>query len=324
MLTALRLRFLLVVAVLAAAVMMPLATAHADGGGGVVCPPNVPNCTISVGGGGGPGGGGGGGDGGGGGSGSATCTMHPVIGSPATKTVPCYRADLGWFNPSDECYWQLLKPQPKAGDPELIGSNTPSGWKPGDGAIYNVTCTANGAQVTGGITWSQNPPPGYGGGPDPAALAQQAVKQMGLRGANIGIAPKQGSTGLVGLPVWLWDKRSTTTWGPVSASVNAAGITVTATAHVTQIDWSLGDGSSLTCTSAGTPYKASYGKSSSPDCGHTYQQTSAGHAHGVFAIQAVSTWSVAWRATTGQTGTITTTRQSAGQVAIGQLQVLNQ
>ncbi len=325
MLTTIRDRGLVVLMLLAFVVLAPLASARADGGGGVTCPPNVPNCTISVGGGGSSGGGGGSSSGGGGSSGgSSTCVMHPVVGSSQTQTVPCYRSDIGWFNPNDECYWQELNPQPKPGDPLLVGSNTPANWQPGDGAIYNVTCTANGAQLAGGITWSKNPPPGYGGGPDPAVLAQQAVKQMGLRGADIGIAPKPGSTGLVGLPVWLWDKKSPTTWGPVSASASAAGITVTATAKVTQIVWSLGDGSSVTCTTAGTPYNPSYGNSPSPDCGHIYQQTSAGQSGGVFPIQAVSTWSVSWRATTGQTGTITTTRTSNSQVSIGQLQVLNQ
>ncbi|MBV9022528.1 MAG: hypothetical protein JO362_01695 [Streptomycetaceae bacterium] len=325
MLTTTQLRGFVFFLFLAAAMLVPFTPAHADGGSGVTCPPNVPNCTISVGGGGSSGDGGGGSTGGGASSGnSSTCTMHPVVSSSETKTVPCYRSDLGWFNPSDECYWQLLNPQPKPGDPLLIGSNTPSNWQPGNGAIYNVTCTANGAQLAGGTRWSKNPPPGYGGGPDPAVLAQQVVKQMGLRGADVGIAPKPGSTGLVGLPVWLWDRTSPTTWGPVSASASAAGITVTATAKVTQIVWSMGDGSSVTCSTAGTPYQASYGNRPSPDCGHIYQQTSAGQSGGVFPLQAVSTWSVAWTATTGQTGTITTIRTSNSQVAIGQLQVLNQ
>jgi hypothetical protein len=250
--------------------------------------------------------------------------MHLVVGQPQTKAIPCYRADVGWWDSQDECYWQALNPQPKPDDPLLGGSNTPPDWKPGDGVIYNVSCPARGAELMGGITWSANPPPGYGGAPDPAALAQRAVKMMALRGADIGIAPKPGTTGLVGLPVWLWDKPSATTWGPVSRSVSAGGVTVNATAHVTQIVWSLGDGSSVTCTSVGTPYTASYGNKPSPDCGHVYQRTSAGQADGTYPIQAVSTWSVKWTATTGQTGTITTTRHSNSQVTIGRLQVLNQ
>jgi hypothetical protein len=318
--------FLALLALLAALALVPLVAAHADSGG-VTCPPNAPDCTISAGGGGSSGGGDGGssGEGGSGGSsGDRTCVMHIVIGQPATKEIPCYRDDVGWWDAEDGCYWKALDPQPKADDPFLTGSNAPPDWKPGNGVIYNVICPGIGNELMGGYTWSKNPPPGYGGGPDPAVLAQRAVALMGLRGADIGIAPKPGSTGLVGLPVWLWDKPSATTWGPISKSVSAGGVTVTAKAHVTQIVWSLGDGSSVTCTSAGTPYAASYGKRPSPDCGHVYQKTSAGQSDGTYPIQAVSTWSVAWTATTGQAGTITTTRTSNGQVAIGQLQVLNQ
>jgi hypothetical protein len=177
------------------------------------------------------------------------------------------------------------------------------------------------ANLDGGVTWSQNAPPGYGGSANPQQMAQQAVKQMGLEGANIGIAPKAGSMGLVGLPVWLWDNKSVSNWGPKTASVSAAGITVTANANVTQIVWNMGDGTSVTCTDAGTPYNSSYGNSSSPTCGHTYQQTSS--SGGTFTITATSVWRVAWTATSGQSGTIMTARTSTTTVAIGQLQILN-
>jgi hypothetical protein len=218
----------------------------------------------------------------------------------------------------------LITPQP--GPNELlwkIANGIPANWQPGpnQGELYNVTCFGAAANLAGGVTWSQNPPPGYGGGANPQQMAEQAVKQLALQGANIGIAPKKGSMGLVGLPVWLWDIKSASTWGPKSTSVSAAGITVTATAYVTQIAWDMGDGTSVTCVNAGTPYNPSYGNSSSPDCGHTYQQTSS--SGGTFTITATSTWRVDWQATSGQSGTIMTARTSTTTVVIGQLQVLN-
>ncbi len=216
-----------------------------------------------------------------------------------------------------------MKPQPDPNDQLWkIATRVPANWQPGpdQGALYNVTCLGAAANLSGGVTWSRNPPPGQGGGANPEQMAQQAVKQLALQGANIGIAPKAGSMGLVGLPVWLWNNKSDSTWGPKSTSVSAAGITVTATAHVTQIVWSTGDGASVTCANAGTPYNPSYGNASSPTCGHTYQKTSSG---GSYPITATSTWQVEWRATSGQAGTIMTARTSTTTVVIGQLQVLN-
>ncbi|WP_180290876.1 hypothetical protein [Streptomyces sp. TLI_171] len=294
-------------------------SARADGGGDVTCPPLIPDCTIVVGGGGGGGGGTGGGSGGGGdsGGGSVACLLGDT-------EVPCYRQGLGWFNPSDDCYWNLINPPPGPDDQLWqIAIRRPKDWKPGpdQGDLYDVTCTGPDAVLAGGVTWSLDRPPGYGGGPNLQAMAEQAVKKLGLQGADIGIAPKAGAMGLVGLPVWLWNKPTPSTWGPKSASVSAAGITVTATGHVTQIVWNMGDGTTVTCANAGTPYNASFGNSSSPDCGHTYQRTSA--AGGTYPVTATSTWKVDWTATSGQRGTITTTRQSTTTVAIGQLQVLN-
>jgi hypothetical protein len=224
---------------------------------------------------------------------------------------------MGWFSSADGCYYQQLQPQPPAGDPLW------QGHQPGDGAIYIRACAleAGGNSVT---LWLAAPPPGYGGGPTPGQLAQQALSKMMLSAPAIGIAPKHGSMGLVGLPVWLWDIKSQTTWGPNSASASAGGLTVTATAKVSQIVWDMGDGSSKTCQNAGTPYSASYGNSSSPTCGYTYQQSSAGQPGGSYTVTATSTWTVTWSASNGQTGTLAPlTRTSTTTVAIGQLQVLN-
>ena len=126
----------------------------------------------------------------------------------------------------------------------------------------------------------------------------------------------------VGLPVWLWDNVTPTTWGPNTATAAAAGVTVTATGTATQIVWSMGDGSTVTCTGPGVAYQSSFGDRA-PACGHIYTVTSAAQPGGAYAINATATWVVNWTATTGQQGTITVTRQSATTAVIGELQVLN-
>ena len=61
---------------------------------------------------------------------------------------------------------------------------------------------------------------------------------MNLRPISIGIVPEDrpGSVGLVGMPVWLWaaSPGPAQSWGPITRSASAGGVTVTATAKVQQ------------------------------------------------------------------------------------------
>ncbi|MHB1009870.1 MAG: hypothetical protein ACYC1E_11675, partial [Propionibacteriaceae bacterium] len=111
--------------------------------------------------------------------------------------------------------------------------------------------------------WLASPP----AVPDAQALARTAVAQMGLQAISIGIVPEPlpGRVGIIGLPTWMWvDHPTETTMGPISRTATAGGHSVTATARVTRIVWSMGDGSTVTCTGPGTRYEDRYGKSLSP------------------------------------------------------------
>ncbi|WP_240435009.1 ATP/GTP-binding protein [Streptomyces sp. YIM 130001] len=159
---------------------------------------------------------------------------------------------------------------------------------------------------------------------DPAQLAQQAVDKMLLRGADIGITPKPGGKGVVGMPVYLWTDTGPETYGPNVATASAGGVTVTATAKVSRIDWDMGDGKTVTCTTAGTPYKTAYGKKPSPDCGHRYEQPSSSTASGKFHVTATSTWSIDWQVTgSGEAGELTEVRDNAVDINVAEVQVLN-
>ncbi|WP_448060649.1 hypothetical protein [Cellulomonas hominis] len=230
------------------------------------------------------------------------------------EVIPCSHDVWGWFNGSDDCYYVLADPQPPAGELVWEG-NYP------DGAVYLVTCLDGVSPGTsGGWTWLPTPPPGYGGiTVTPAELAARAVDQMRLAGPAIGTTVAADRTGLVGVPVWLWTDVSPTTWGPNSATASVPGLSVTATAQVSKIVWDMGDGSTVVCPNAGTPWFE--GGIESPTCDHVFEAPSADQPNDAYTVTATSTWDVTWTGG-GTSGSLTVTRTSSTTVRIGELQVL--
>ncbi|WP_406451543.1 hypothetical protein OG782_16210 [Streptomyces sp. NBC_00876] len=298
---------------LASGALLMAGTQAALADGPVDCPPGAQVCDITAEDPGDPGDDGSGG-GTGGGSGGAVNACRKETG----EKIPCYVPGMGYWNHG--CYWLLLEPQPPADD-LLWGDD-----KPSDGDIYRPTSCPDFQYEGAGTfvprdTFFPNGEIGKDAGPTPAEVAETAVAQMTLNGPDIGIAPEPGKTGLVGLPVWMWNKKSDTTTGPQTKSASAGSVTVTATAKVDKVVWNMGDGTSVTCTKPGEPYKAEYGKRQSPDCGHVYRSTSRGKSGNKYKITTTATWSIHWEGG-GETGDLTTTRESDTAIAIGELQVV--
>jgi hypothetical protein len=84
----------------------------------------------------------------------------------------------------------------------------------------------------------------------------------------------------------------------------------------------MGDGTEVVCEAVGTPYKPSYGRKDSPDCGHTYKESSAHEADDAYTVTATSSWVITWSGA-GQTGTIRLDGLNRStQIRIGEAQVL--
>jgi hypothetical protein len=219
--------------------------------------------------------------------------------------------DEGEF--ANACTYKLADPQPPAGSVDW------EGHEPGDGAVYEQSCTRDGGNLNiVRMVWLADPPAEEA--VDPAVLAQRAVDSMTLLGPDIA-SPRATGKYTVGIPMWMWVNQDATTYGPNTASASAGGITVTATAKVSKIVWKMGDGTSVTCNGPGTPYNGSAAMSESPTCGHVYSKTSASAAGGKYAVTAASTWTIDWQGG-GASGQLTETRQSDVQVAIGEVQVV--
>ena len=229
--------------------------------------------------------------------------------------VPCSDPTFGWWSNSLQCYVMQSRPQPPA------NSSLWEGHYP-DGAIYDCVDPVPGPYSGGGTFWLGGPPPGAP--PTPAEAANDVLRRMTLHAAQIGIVPddKPGSIGAVGAPVYMWTTPGPTTFGPQSLTGSAAGITITATAHVERIVWNMGDGHSVTCRTPGTVYQDRYGFNMSPDCGYRYTRTSAGQPGSAYTVTATSYWVVDWTGPAGSFGQIPLVLSANTRIQIGELQAL--
>lgn len=231
--------------------------------------------------------------------------------------VPCTDQEYGTWSNDRACYVGITDPQPPQGDPAWEGNT--------DGSVYHCHFPPELSRGTGfGFTyyfWSLVPPDAPTLTPEQAA--EIVVAGMDLRAIDIGIVPEPGaaSVGLVGLPVWMWTEQTPNTWGPISRTANAGGITITATANVQRVVWNMGDGTTVTCSTPGTSYQDHYGDQRSPDCGHKYTETSVGQPGDAYPVTATNYWIVDWNGG-GDSGQIPLELTAQIRIQVGELQVL--
>jgi hypothetical protein len=250
--------------------------------------------------------------------GDATTTQRGK--KPAKQTKPecqfggaaqACTSDLGNWSNSQQCYMQNLTPQPAYSDPAWKGHTDGRIW-----ACVREQGYDEGKHLVTKWVWLPGAPDTVV--VDPVTLAYQAIAEMKLAAPLVRTAPGVGEVGLVNMPVWLWVGKTDNTWGPIERSASVPGLSVTATAHVTAVDWSLGDGNTVRCAGAGTPYDKAIGVKDSPDCGHRYKKTSSQFPKCQYPVTATAQWTITWQSTMGDTGEINLTQQAATQLRIGE------
>jgi hypothetical protein len=233
------------------------------------------------------------------------------------KSVPCTDPDFGTWSNALQCYLQAADPQPDPASP-LWGGRFP------EGAVYDCVATGAGPFTEVARIWLPQAPQVAAVAMSPEQAAQIVVARMDLRAASIGIVPEDepGRIGAVGAPVWMWTTPGPTTFGPQRLTGSAGGVTITATAKVDRMVWSMGDGTSVTCRTPGTVYEDRFGFQDSPDCGHRYTRTSAGKPGNAYPISVTSFWVVDWTGPAGSSGRITLDLVSSTSIVVGELQAL--
>jgi hypothetical protein len=211
--------------------------------------------------------------------------------------------------------------RPAVFSPELTNSARqiadPAAGQPG--AWYMYKCDQAGVidALYRAPVWIPDAQPGAP--PSPAQLAEQARSQLLLPSPRIKANPVGEQ--LVNLPTWLW--LDSASWGARSATAQIPGVSVTAVARPTWVSWSMGDGTSVTCSGQGSPFPAGGDAgAASPDCGHTYRISSARQNSQVFPVTATVYWSVTWWGA-GQGGTFTDlTTSTSTQFRVAEAQAL--
>lgn len=208
------------------------------------------------------------------------------------------------FIQASECAWKTLSVQPDAGDPRWGGAdpatNTLEFNDCNGPTSYRVTPAAPGPAPAA--------PPAP---PDPAVLAAQAIAELKVPEPSVGTSPD---------PDWLavnfWTWLYTDDPGPVSTTVELRGVSVTATASLSQVAWVMGEPVSLknagagiagvTCNGPGVAPPANPRYDQPPPCGYMYKlrstkERTAGTER--WPVTATATWAVTWTSNTGVSGT---------------------
>jgi hypothetical protein len=135
-------------------------------------------------------------------------------------------------------------------------------------------------------------------------LALTAERSISLPSPVIHLDPSQYS--VTGLPTWMWIDSSV--WHGYSATASAGGITATARAIPSSVQWAMGDGTEVVCNGPGVPFRPDEPAGAQQTyCAHTYNHTSLGQPsadgnpdHGAYTVIATITWVVTW--TTNEPG----------------------
>ena len=216
--------------------------------------------------------------------------------------------------------------QPAAGSPWWDGQSAADGvvvqWVC-TGGMTPATCTTC-TVLTPHFAASGVPAPGAPGGvpaaaapplPTPEELAQQAYQRLPIPEPSTHFGPDDSKIAAkYWLYMWVDDP------GVVTATAKAGAVSVTATARLTSVTWSMGEPASaenlasrvapITCQGIGTNPGRSVDTTAEPTagmCTYMYRLRSTPErtgGTGTWPVTATANWMISWAANTGEAGTL--------------------
>ncbi|MFL1428661.1 MULTISPECIES: hypothetical protein [unclassified Nocardiopsis] len=139
---------------------------------------------------------------------------------------------------------------------------------------------------------------------DPLVAIEEAMAAFELPEPTIATSPGPDSLVLVNTPLWLWVEPEG--WDAASTSAELGDSSLTVTATPTRTVWTMGDGTTVECEGAGTPFDPAVhdAASASPDCGHVYTAASDTAPEGVRTVTVRVLWDTEWSFSDGGSGTL--------------------
>lgn len=222
-----------------------------------------------------------------------------------------------------QCLSRILDPPPPAGDSRWQGND------PSTGSIIFNDCSG---QTIYEFMPGPNPIIAQLAPPTAEELAAQAYRELYIAPPTLSFGPDRTRLA-VNLWTWLWVDNP----GPQTITVAAGGISVTATATLESVTWSLGEPAAtggayapgppvtITCQGTGIAPPPDYDWKAEPPCGHKYtwmSTTDRTGGTGKWPITATTNWTVTWQSNTGVSGATTLTATGTDALEIGEYRVV--
>jgi len=171
-----------------------------------------------------------------------------------------------------------------------------------DGTVVWETCSdsVTGEYVySGQFTWGGGQPLPY---VPPEVLAQQAKAQLVLPSPFVQTWPAPNSQ-LVNLPTWLHVNN----FSRYERTAAVGGVSATVYAEPVRVDWTMGDGGRVSCSSAGMVFTSGVADpSASSDCSYAFTRTSADAPGHAFQGSVSISWHLRWDSSVGAAGDLGT------------------
>lgn len=183
---------------------------------------------------------------------------------------------------------------------------------------YEVICTTA-AGTSNLITVARGP---GAGAPavNPLVLRASARARVEPPEPILGTSPPfDERPAIVQLPTWLWLENP---WEPIVATESAGGVSVAVIATPQQVQWVMGDGSTVVCDGPGVVWHSGMSEDAT-DCAHTYRRSTAREPDLRYQGDASVTWDFTWTlngADQGSFGAIETATDFSIQV--GEIQAI--
>ena len=222
-----------------------------------------------------------------------------------------------------QCNWHIVNPP--AGDVGWEGND------PATGIVIENNCDGPVRTLFLEVP-NSTASPGVPSPPSAEELAKRAYRQIVMPLPHINAGPDRTRLA-VNLWTWLWINDAE----PQTVTVSAGGVSVTLTAALDSVTWSLGEPAStggpyapgppvtLTCQGTGTSPPADYDWKAEPPCGHKYAWMSTADrtgGSGKWPITATSNWNVTWQSNTGVSGSTVLNASSSDALEIGEYRVV--